>query len=136
MKNHHVLAIEQSTKAKADEKITAAYKTFQKPDLLNGHLKTWQPRAENQHAAHYEMLPNETKNVQQNVADLLKVIREEQTALFDLTHQLNVTNALAKADVIVDGVTILKDAPATYLLWLRHHLDNMHTEIKKVPTLD
>lgn len=135
-KNHHLLAIEQSVKSKVDEKITALYKMFQKPDLFNGHVKTWQARTENQDSSTYEMLPDERKNVQQSVADGLKVIREQQTELFDLTFQLNVTNALAKADVAVDGVTILKDAPVTYLLWLGHQLDNMHTEIKKLPTLD
>lgn len=135
-KNHHLLAVESSTKGRSAEKLTAIYKAFQKPDLFNGHVKTWVPRAENQDAAFFEMLPDEKRNVQQNVDASLKVIREQHTELFDLTFQLNVTNALAKADVIVDGVTIIKDAPVTYLLWLGHQLDDLHTEIKKVPTLD
>ena len=66
----------------------------------------------------------------------LKVIREQQTDLFDLSFKRDVTNCLAKADVIVDGHLLLKDVPVTFLLWLGHQLDDLHSEVKKIPTLD
>jgi hypothetical protein len=135
-KLHHVLAIETSTKTKVAEKLTAIYKAFQKPDLFNGHVKSWTPKDSNQESTTYEMLPDERREVQQNANASLKVIRELQSELFDLTLQRDATNMLAKADVVVDGVVILKDAPVTYLLWLSHQLDDLHTEVKKVPTLD
>jgi hypothetical protein len=135
-KLHHVLAIETSTKTKVAEKLTAIYKAFQKPDLFNGHVKTWTPKDANQESTTYEMLPDERREVQQNVTASLKVIREQQTELFDLTLQRDATNMLAKADVVVDGKVILSQAPVTYLLWLAHQLDDLHTEVKKAPTLD
>ena len=136
MKLNQVLAVESSTKNKVNEKLTAIYKAFQKPDLFNGHVKTFTPRSENQDALHYENLPDDRKNVQQNVGDSLKTIRDQQTELFDLSFKRDVTNTHAKADVTVDGTHVLKDVPVTYLLWLGHQLDDLHTEIKKIPTLD
>jgi hypothetical protein len=38
--------------------------------------------------------------------------------------------------VLQAGATILKDAPVTFLLWLGHQLDNLYSEVKKIPTLD
>jgi hypothetical protein len=135
-KLHHILAIETGTKTKVTEKITAVYKAFQKPDLFNGHVKTFTPKDSNVESQTYEALPDERKEVQQNVRNALALVREQQTELFDLCLQRDATNMLAKADVVVDGVTVLKDAPVTYLLWLGHQLDDLHTEVKKIPTLD
>jgi hypothetical protein len=135
-KQHHILAIETSTKTKVLEKLTAIYKAFQKPDLFNGHVKVWSPKDANVESTTYEMLPDERREVQHNVRTELKTVRERQTELFDLALQRDATNMLAKADVVVDGKVVLKDAPVTYLLWLAHQLDDLHTEVKKVPTLD
>jgi hypothetical protein len=135
-KLHHILAIENSTKTKVAEKLTNVYKTFQKPDLFQGHIKVFTSKVSNVEDATYEALPEERKEVQQSVLTGLKVIREQQTELFDLTLARDATNMHAKADVVVDGKTIIKDAPVTYLLWLAHQLDDLHTEIKKIPTLD
>jgi hypothetical protein len=94
------------------------------------------PKDSNVEAATYEALPPENKDVQQRVLTGLKVVREQQTRIFDLTLARDATNMLAKADVVVDGKTIIKGAPVTYLLWLAHQLDDLHSEVKKIPTLD
>lgn len=135
MKLHHVLAVESGIKHKAAEKLTAIYKAFQKPDAFNGHVKTFAPRfdADNQH---FENLPDDRKNVQQHVGEAMKIIREQHVELWDLAFKRDVTNCIAKADVVVDGNVILKQAPVTYLLWLGHQLDDLHAEVKKIPTLD
>ena len=136
MKQHHVLAIETSVKHKVAEKLTTIYKTFQKPDLFNGHVKTFTPRTENQDAANYETLPDDRKNVQQSVLDSLAVVREQQSELFDMAFKRDVTNCIAKADVVVDGQKLLEQVPVTYLMWLGHQFDDLVAEIKKIPTLD
>jgi hypothetical protein len=135
-KLHHILAIENSTKTQVNDQLTLIYKAFQKPDLFVGHAKVFTPKDSNVESSTYEALPPENKEVQQHVGHSMKVIREQQTRLFDLTLARDATNMLAKADVVVDGKVILKDAPVTYLLWLGHQLDDLHTEIKKIPTLD
>jgi hypothetical protein len=45
-------------------------------------------------------------------------------------------NCKAKADVVVDGKTLLSSVPATYLLFLEKQLVDLHTFIKKLPILD
>jgi hypothetical protein len=135
-KLHHVLAVETGTKAKVAEKLTAIYKAFQKPDLFNGHVKTFTPKDANMESQTYETLPDERKEVQQNVKTALTVIRDQQSELFDLCLSRDATNMFAKANVVVDNKTVLADAPVTYLLWLGHQLDDLHSEIKKIPTLD
>lgn len=135
-KLHHILAIETATKTKVTDKLTAIYKAFQKPDLFNGHVKTFTSKDANVESTTYESLPEERKEVQQNVRHSLAIVREQQSELFDLSLKRDTTNTLAKADVVVDGTVILKDAPVTFLLWLGHQLDDLYTEVKKVPTLD
>lgn len=136
MKLHHVLAVESGTKNKTADVLTAIYKAFQKPDLFNGHAKSFTPRSENVDSNLYESLPDDRKNVQHSVSASIKTIQEKQSELFDLAFKKDVTNCLAKADVVVDGNVILKDVPVTYLLWLGHQLDDLHSEAKKIPTLD
>jgi hypothetical protein len=43
---------------------------------------------------------------------------------------------LAKADVVVDGQPLLRQVPATYLLFLEKQLVDLHTFVKKLPVLD
>ncbi|MFI5296566.1 MAG: hypothetical protein ACHREM_00590 [Polyangiales bacterium] len=136
MKLHHVLAVESGIKNKTTDVLTAIYKLFQKPDFFNGHMKTFAPRSENQDSSMYEQLPDDRKNVQQNVAAMLGTIRDKQTELFDLSFKRDTTNCIAKSDIAVDGVVILKDVTVLYLLWLGHQLDNLHSEVSKIPTLD
>lgn len=56
--------------------------------------------------------------------------------LFDLQLTQDVGNTQAKADVVVDGQTVLSDVPVTYLLWLDKHLSDLRTFVDKLPTLD
>jgi hypothetical protein len=42
----------------------------------------------------------------------------------------------AKADVTVDGQTLLRDVPVMYLLFLEKQLTDLHTFVKKLPVLD
>jgi hypothetical protein len=57
------------------------------------------------------------------------------TPLYDLTLVKDSANQNTRADVEVDGQVILKDVPATYLLWLEKQLTDLHTAIIKVPVL-
>ncbi len=46
------------------------------------------------------------------------------------------TNCRARADVVVDGETLINDAPVTYLLFLEKMLINIETFVRKLPVLD
>jgi hypothetical protein len=58
------------------------------------------------------------------------------TQLFDVTATKDWANTRARADVVVDGQTLLTQVPATYLLFLEKQLVDLHTFVKKLPVLD
>lgn len=135
-KLNQILAIEKGTKARVNEKLTVIYKTLQKPELFSGHVKTYKPKDEDPTSPFGEVLPDDVRVVQAKAAKLLEQVAEAQTEIFDLSFARDVANTAAKADLVVDGVTILKDVPVPYLLWLEKQLNDLHSEVKRVPTLD
>lgn len=135
-KLNQIVAVEKGTKNRVNERLSQVYKTLQKADLFTGHVKRYSPRDEDPTSQFGEQLPDDKRNVQQDVQLLLQQISETQTELLDVTYLRDVTNCAAKADVTVNGKVILKGAPVTYLLWLEKQLNDLHSEIKKVPTLD
>jgi hypothetical protein len=136
MRLNQIVAVEKGTKNRVHEKLTAIYKTFQKADLFTGHHKTYTPRDEDPSSQFGVKEPDQAKNVQADASKLLADVQNTQTELFDTTYIRDKANCEAKADVVVDGVVVVKDAPVSYLLWLDKQFNDLHTEIKKVPTLD
>ena len=135
-KLNQIIAIEKGTKNRVAEKLTEVYKTFQKAALFSGLVKTWRPLEESQDSARYEALPDEKQEVQFRVADLLKVVREQQSELIDVSFARDVSNCTAKADIAVDGKVLVQQVPITHLLWLEKQLNDLHSEVKRIPTLD
>jgi len=135
-KLNQIIAIEKGTKNRVAEKLTAIYKNLQKGDLFTGHVKKYTPRDEDPASPYGEQLPDDVKNVQQNAKALLQQVADAQTELFDTTYLRDAANTIAKADVVVNGQTVLKDAPVPYLLWLEKQLNDLHSEVKRLPTLD
>jgi hypothetical protein len=135
-KLNQIIAVEKGTKNRVNERLTAVYKTLQKPELFNGHVKTYTPRDDDPASKFSEKLPDDRRNVQHKVEDLLKVIREQQTELWDISLQRDVTNCAAKANLVVEGCSILNGAPVPFLLFMEKQLNDLHSEIKKIPTLD
>ena len=58
------------------------------------------------------------------------------TELFDIVATQDQANCIARANVTVDNVAVLKDVPVTTLLFLEKQLVDMHTFVEKLPTLD
>lgn len=135
-KLNQIVAVEKGIKNRVAEKLTAIYKLFQKPDLFAGHVKTYTPRDEDPASKFSEKLPDDRRNVQQSVLKLLKTVQDTHTELLDVSFARDLANCTAKADIVVDGHTILTGVPVTYLLWLEKQLNDLHSEIKQVPTLD
>lgn len=133
MKLNQVVAIEKGAKSRIYEEITKIYQKHQKSDLLNGLSRSYTPAQEDG-----DTLPPESKRVQVRVTEDLKTIADLQAQLLDLTATRDFTNASdkARADVKVDGKTIVANAPIPYLLWLEKQLTDMRTIVSKLPTLD
>lgn len=130
-KLNQIIAIEKGVKARAAEVLTLAYHNLQKAPLLSGIARVYRPRDDEG-----EQLPPESTRVQLRVQDTLVEVEAALTRLFDVVATKDWANTQARADVAVDGVTLVKDAPATYLLFLEKQLVDLGTFVRKLPTLD
>lgn len=130
-KLNQIVAIENGVKSTAHQRFTAIYQTLQKGGLLSGLSRTYQPRTEEG-----EQLPPEQTRVQVRVEETLEQATEILTELFDITATKEWANCHARANVVVDGQTLLEDVPVTYLLFLEKKLVELHTFVSKLPTLD
>lgn len=130
-KLNQIIAVEKGVKSKSFQELTEAHHAVQKPALLSGISRTYQPKDEEG-----EQLPPESTKVQVRTEEVLRQISATLTKLFDVTATKDVTNSVAKANVVVDGQTLLADVPVSYLLFLEKQLTDLHTFIRKLPVLD
>jgi len=130
-KLNQIIAVEKGIKSRVYGEITDLHKAAQKPDLFNGFVKNYEPKDDED-----EGLPSERKRVQYEVKDVLRSVERLNTELFDVTARKDWTNCDARADVVVDGRTIVAQAPVSYLLFLEKQLTDMRTFVGELPVLD
>lgn len=130
-KLNQIIAVEKNIKSRALQDLTEAHHSLQKNTLLAGISRTYRPKDEEG-----EQLPPESTKVQIKSEEIIRKTSETLTRLFDVVATKDWANCQAKADVVVDGTTILSGVPATYLLFLEKQLVDLHTFIKKLPVLD
>lgn len=130
-KLNQVVAVVASKKKDAEQQITAIYHILQKDTLFQGITKTYSAIVDGA-----EELPAEKKLLQATVPQCIKVFRDTMTPVFDTVLTQDMGNTFAKADIEIDGAVILKDVPATYLLFLEKKLTDLQTFVSKLPILD
>ena len=130
LKLNQIVAVESGVKKRATTLITKIYQSFNQVLAMSGMRGVYTPQTEDG-----EKLPSEQKLVELNVLDLLQDIRKHTVDLFDVTFTKDCGNMVAKADIVVDGVTLLTDVPVTYLLFLEKQLTDLRTEFHHLPTL-
>ncbi|MBM7441326.1 hypothetical protein [Streptomyces sp. HB132] len=130
-KLNQIIAVEKGVKSKSLQDITAAHHKVQKPALLAGISRTYQPKDEEG-----EQLPPESTRVQIKAEEALREMSASLTRLFDVTATKDWANCSARADVVVDGRTVVSEVPVSYLLFLEKQLTDLHTFVKKLPVLD
>jgi hypothetical protein len=130
-KLNQILAIEKGIKTRVYGEFTELHQATQKPGLMNGFHKSYQPRDEEG-----ETYPAESQKVQHNSGEVLDRVAAGLAELFDITATKDWTNCAAKADVAIEGRVLLKEVPATYLLFLEKQLSDLHTFISKMSELD
>ena len=128
---NQIIAIEKGIKSRSVQELAEAQKALQKPALLSGISRTYRPKDEEG-----EQLPPESKKVEVKAEEIIRNTAEVLTKLFDVTATKDWTNCNARADVVVDGQTLLTQAPVSYLLFLEKQLTDLRTFIKKLPVLD
>lgn len=130
-KLNQVLAVEKTTKSRIFGEITKLHHELQKPGLLNGFSKTYQKKDEDS-----DDFPPERQKVQFIASEMLRQAGKLLTELFDVTAAKDWANCHARADLVVDGEVLVRDAPATYLLFLEKQLTDLNTFVSKIPVLD
>lgn len=126
-----IIAVEKGVKSDTARRVTDLHHAVQKPALLSGISRTYQPRREDG-----DPLPPESTKVQVAAGDVLGEVAATMTRLFDVTLTKDHANTVARADVVVDGRPVLRDVPVTYLLFLEKQLNDLHTFVAKLPVLD
>jgi len=130
-KLNQIIAIEKGVKTRTYSKLSRLHKDSQKAEPFNGFSKTYRRRDED--GVDY---PPERKKVQLGADALLKDVASMQTELFDVTATKDWGNCGARADVVVGGRVLVRDAPVTWLLFLEKQLSDLRTFVDKLPTLD
>jgi len=130
-KLNQIIAVEKSVKAKAAQELGDAQREVQKPALLSGIARNYQPKDEEG-----EQLPPESTRVQVRADEVLKGLGTSLTRLFDVTASKDATNSVATADVVVDDEVLVSGVPVTYLLFLEKQLTELHAFVRKLPVLD
>lgn len=130
-KLNQILAIEKGVKTRVYAEFTDLHNATQKPALMNGFTKTYQPRDEDG-----ETYPPESQKVQYEHQTVFDRVANGLTELFDITATKDWANCSAKADVVVDGKQLLAGVPATYLLFLEKQLSDLAAFVQKMAELD
>lgn len=130
-KLNQIIAIEKGTKSRSLQELTEAHHQLQKPALLAGISRVYRPKDEEG-----EQFPPEATRVQLRAEDIIRQTTETLTKLFDVTATKDWTNCVARADIVVDGQTLVEQVPATYLLFLEKQLVDLATFVRKLPVLD
>ncbi|WP_067461187.1 DUF7873 family protein [Actinomadura macra] len=130
-KLNQIIAVEKGAKSRAQRELTDIHHRVQKTPLLSGISRTYQPLDDEG-----EVLPPESTRVQVKAEETLAEAAGSLTRLFDVVATKDWANCDARADVVVDGQTILAQVPVSYLLFLEKQLTDLHTFVDKLPVLD
>ena len=130
-KLNQVIAVQAGKKSQAKETLTEAYHKLKKPELLNGIVRTYQPKDDGG-----EPQPDERKQVQVKVNDLIRKVSADLAEMFDVVATQDWANCQARADVVVDGRPLLTKVPVTHLLFLEKQLVDLRTFVDSLPVLD
>lgn len=140
---HTFIALRDAVKSRRTQALTALHRESTKYDLYEGLTRSYRPRD----ADDTETLPTENRNIQVNADTMLNGLVQTVTRDWNLMASVDASNQRAVADVVVptgektpsgEAVTrvVLRQVPATFLLYLARELDDVYTFVSKLPTLD
>lgn len=131
---HEVLAVENELKNIAKKTIEEGMVTFsKKPGNFTGIQKTL--KMFNDARSNEEAAAQQSQEMVTTVSAKLEYVIKSAVRALDATAQKEKTNQLAKADVIINDMAILKNVPATLLLTLEKELVVYRNLYSSIPTL-
>lgn len=131
---HEVIAVANPLKSKMEAILTETTHTFKaKPHMFEGAKQIFQPTAEEGG----EETVEDSRSITDTVLKKLQYTFGHVVKAFDAQYQVAVGNRSAIADIVVDGETIAKDVPASFLLDLeRNLLPPLRKVLLQIPTYD
>jgi hypothetical protein len=132
-KLHELLAVESNLSSQANKTRGELIETFHKKrHLFEEKLTTFTPLGEGA-----PPVTEAQSDIQSTVSKEITWVSGVIAKALDVSHQVDVANTLAKADVVTeDGTTVLKDVPATSLLQLEKRIKEVQDLVAAIPTLD
>lgn len=128
---NQIISVEKGEKTRAEQGKTAVYHLIQRTEALSGISRSYRPKDDDG-----DQLPGESKHVQATVENALAQFGKASTRLIDVTLTKESGNQEAKADVVIDGQTLVADAPVSFLIFLEKQLVEAQVFLKALPVLD
>lgn len=113
---NQAIALVAGKKTKSEKLLTTIHHGW-KPERLSGITRTYQPKQDDG-----DTLPPESRAVQLKVKDTLPSLIKELKNFLNLVATQERANTEAKANIKVNGTTLLSDVPVTVLLFLEKQL--------------
>lgn len=129
-KLHQVIPAVDEVAKTAQNRLTEIHKLLSKEALTSGHHRSYQP--DNDEG---DVLPDQGQLVQLRVDEAIAAVRGDLVSWIDIAATRDIGNTDAKADIVIDGVVIAADVPATTLLWLEKRADDLYKFVSGFPTL-
>lgn len=126
-----IIAVEKTHKDKANQQLNQALTHLSNSGRLTGIARSYTPHEETG-----TKLPGESTRVQIKADQIIADLQTHLVSLFDVVATKDWANCEAKADIVVEGTTLLQGAPATYILFLEKQLAELLAFVKKIPALD
>lgn len=131
-KLHEVLAVEAGLNVTAKNTNQETVGTFRKRDEhFMGSTRMLEHFAEQDH----KLNVTEHKPITTTVIDKLLYNQQPNIRAWDAYLQKEATNQIAKADITIDGTTLVQDVPSTALLGLESRLNELREVYREIPTL-
>lgn len=131
MKQHQLIVTEPEKRGQYEKIRGETIHVFKGGDLFKGLRKSYEPKASDG-----DPLPGDEKQIVTTVAKRLAWTEKYVVEMMDYEATRDKTNMKAKADIVVNGVVLVKDLPATTLLSLEKRLKEVREYYDRIPTLD
>lgn len=131
-KLHELLAVEADVEGKYKRIVAETTKDFKdKPALFMGSVRTLAMFEEGDKTDY----PAEHQEMTTTVRERLMYTAKSIIPYFDTLFRKEKTNGIASSDVIVDGVVLMENVPATFLLGMENRLAKLREMYECIPTL-
>lgn len=133
---NQVIAAEPTAKTESDNALRLAQVDFDREnaEAWSGHDRTYRPYADE--PGPEDQRPAEHQEVRLRVDDRLAEVAQAWGRLLDVKLTVEAGNAAARADVVVDGQVLVRQAPVTFLLGLEGALDKLGQLLRRLPAVD